>query len=188
MIQWLAQVGRWPDNAEGWVRMVTDWIVGAPIAYLFVIALPLLVLALWGRVHPSPILLRWVVTLGSAAILTLEDPYVRTVGGLLTTGAVGWLVSDWFPRIVRWETRVAARVAVGATLLALLLLTCTYALGLLIWDLGLVAVALLDLFTLPSANLISVSRQTQRVASLKKRHDVELTIANHSTWRKRLLD
>lgn len=53
-------------------------------------------------------------------------------------------------------------------------------------DLVLLAVALVDMLTLPLARGFSVKRKTSPVASLRKRHAVELTIENRSVWKCRL--
>jgi uncharacterized protein (DUF58 family) len=75
-------------------------------------------------------------------------------------------------------------------LVLVLLLPCVLTLGLLFWsdvfllvataDVAIVLVAVADLLTLPGPRAFAAERQTLRIASLRKRHPVTLTVSNLS--------
>jgi len=84
----------------------------------------------------------------------------------------------------RWRVYPDRRLVLLALLPGLLSLGLLSMPGLL-WplfglDVVVVLVIVVDLVTLPRRNAFSVERRAVRVASLRKRHPVELTVSNHS--------
>lgn len=97
------------------------------------------------------------------------------------------LAAAALPLLLLWRL---ARIFPGRTLVYLALAPALLSLVLLaapamVWplavlDVVLLLVALRDLVTLPAQAGFSVQRQAQRIASLRKRHPVSLTLSNHS--------
>ncbi|MEZ6106486.1 MAG: hypothetical protein R3B96_10315 [Pirellulaceae bacterium] len=186
MIALLAQ-GILPIGADDFVRGLTDWIVSAPVIFLGLAALPLLLLSSSFKIHPSTSLLRWVLVLAAASIVAIGESTARALGGISTALAVGYLVADWFPRVGSWEKRFVFRFLMFSLILPPLLITATSPVTLLLWDVGLVLFGAADLLTLPRLGKLEIVRKTLRIASLRKRHEVELTVVNHSSWTMRIL-
>ncbi len=145
---------------------------------------PLLLLALLGRLHPTPLILRWGLVL--ALLSTAASVQGQAGFAALVAAEVGviWLVANWFPRVARREKRILFRglVAVGLGSLVPVLSSVG---GVLLLDLIFVALLLLDLFSVPTRGSLSIQRQVLKIVSLQKRHDVDLHIVNHRRRRLR---
>jgi uncharacterized protein (DUF58 family) len=86
--------------------------------------------------------------------------------------------------VLAWWRRTFPHLPLAILLLA----PCALSLGLAVWpelvllvgaaDLAIVAVAIADLWSLPKAGALAVERSTLRIASLRQRHPVELTVSN----------
>jgi uncharacterized protein (DUF58 family) len=97
----------------------------------------------------------------------------------LAAAAAPLLALAWLLRI--YPARRLVWLALAPALLSLLLLAAPAILWpLAALDLVLAAAAIADLCTLPVRKDFSVVRQAGRVASLRKRHPVNLTISNHA--------
>lgn len=163
------------------IQYLTSLIVAAPLLFMAALALPLLLLWAVARIVPSIQMLKWSMVLAAASLLCLDDLGLRVVGGIATALVTISLVSDWFQRWTSTPIKLLARSACWVSLVVLLVLT-SYPISLLIWDLTFVIITVIDLVLLPGVRSLQISRQTQRVASLKKKHDVQLTVINGS-WR-----
>lgn len=174
--KWIQWIGN--STPTDVLKELTGWVVAAPLVFMLALAFPLILLWAFRRITPSTLMLRWTMLLAAASLMCLQDLGVRVVGGLSTAIVAVVLVKDWWPR---WDTvpRLMSR-AVAWTLIVLALIITSFPISILVWDLTLLIVGFFDLLLLPSIKRIEVSRQTQRVASLKKKHLVELTVVNGS--------
>ena len=172
---WLAQL---PVDSQGdlaeWGRILTDY----PLRLIGVILVPLFLLAVLGKLFPTPLVLRWgtvVALLSTSAALSGQAGWTAM---LAMEASVIWLVANWFPRVPQRSSRVLYR-AVCAIALGLALPLFGNVGAVLVLDLVLVAILVVDLFTVPTHKTLTVQRQVLKIVSLKKRHDVQLHIVNH---------
>ena len=193
MDEWFGGIDRWLQSfgvdPEREIAAWSRWFVAKPVAFLVLTAIPFLLLAWARRSHPTPVLLRWALVVSAASIGVISEELVVTVSLIATTAAVALLVHDWFPRIVSTATRWLARAAVFAAIMLLMILarTSTILVGI---DAVLLLLAVFDLLRMPLLKRLSAARGILKIASLNKRHDVELTLTNGSrrTLRMELVD
>ena len=145
---------------------------------------PLLLLALLGKLHPTPLILRWGLVLALLSTSASVEGQTGIAALIAAEAGVIWLVANWFPRVVRREKRILYRVLVAIGLGSLVPLLNSIA-GVLFADLVFVVLLLLDLFSVPTRGALSIKRQALKIVSLQKRHDVDLHIVNHRRRRLR---
>lgn len=78
------------------------------------------------------------------------------------------------------QPRQALVMLVPVVATSLVLVDASWSFVLVLIDLGIAAVAMMDLLTLPARSSFTADRETLRVASLDKPHRVTLTLSNHS--------
>ena len=181
-----------PPWLEAFDSKVIEWsgeLVARPALPILAIALPLALLALLFRIHPAASTIRWAVLMTAASIGATGDARLT---GPATAAAVVlsyWVVYDRFPRLGSVTRRLAARIAAGSLLAALVgFVTASGSPSLIVFfDGTLLAAASIDLLLLSATILIvrrrfSAERKVLKIASLRKRHDVELTLDNRSRF------
>ena len=159
---WLAQL---PVDSQGdlaeWGRILTDY----PLRLIGVILVPLFLLAVLGKLFPTPLVLRWgtvVALLSTSASLSGQAGWTAM---LAMEASVIWLVANWFPRVPQRSSRVLYR-AVCAIALGLALPLFGNVGAVLVLDLVLVAILVVDLFTVPTHKTLTVQRQVLKICLL----------------------
>lgn len=170
------------EALPGPLQDTVSWLASHHVAAMIFLFLILRILASLFRLYPSRAMVLWFVGICLVATASVSP---IALGGVCLAGAVVIYCYNsfkLFPVVrstpLRWALRsFALFVTCGSVALY------SFPIAVLAMDMSLVAFMFVDLLMLPWKSSFGVERQMLTVASLKKKHSIELIVSNKNPWR-----